>query len=159
MTKFLEKWSARVALGAVCVALCGAPVFAKNKKDKAEETPKPSDNYDELFQRYLKAARELPPTAAAPDSQWMTGLFSDLRARRVNDLVTVRVVENVAAAGAADSKLAKESKANVTVSSLFGYDLPKTNMAGANANTDFKGSGQTITPGRYRKDITKPQPP
>jgi len=157
MTKFLGTWATRAALGAVCLALCGAPVFAKDKdkeKDKAENAPKPSDNYDELFQRYLKSARELPPTAAAPDSQWMTGLFSDLRARRVNDLVTVRVVENVAAAGAADSKLAKESGGSASVSNLFGYDLPKSNMAGTKASTDFKGSGQTTRTGQLTAVVT-----
>ena len=40
----------------------------------------------------------------------MTGLIGDLRARRVNDLVTVRVVESIAAVGSADSSLDKNSK-------------------------------------------------
>src|SRR3989442_13644371 len=110
MTKVLGKWATRAALGAICLALCGAPVFAKDKdkeKDKAENAPKPSDNYDELIQRYLKSARELPPTAAAPDSQWMTGLFSDLRARRGNEPASVPGRGDDGAAGAGASEAAR----------------------------------------------------
>jgi flagellar L-ring protein precursor FlgH len=152
-----------VVLGVVCLALWSAPLAAKDKdkdkdkkakKEKAEKPPQPSDNYDELFFRYLKTARELPSTTAAPDSQWMTGLFSDLRARRVNDLVTIHVIENVAASGAADSKLAKDSTANVSVSNVFGYDLPKTNLGTASAKTDFKGSGQTTRTGQLTAVMT-----
>ena len=160
MTKFLGSWATRVALGAACLALCAAPAVAKDKdKEKSEKSEKsdkpatPSDNYDELFHRYLKTARDLPPTAAAPDSQWMTGLFADLRARRLNDLVTVRVLENVAAAGAADSSLDKESNASADVSNIFGMDVNRT-MAGLSANTGFKGSGQTTRTGNLSAVVT-----
>jgi flagellar L-ring protein precursor FlgH len=160
MRKFLGPSVTRLASGALCLALCGAPVLATDKdkaedkaEHKAERAPKPSDNYDELFQRYLKAAREMPPTAAAPDSQWMTGLFADLRARRVNDLVTVRVIENVAAAGAADSSLDKESSASADISNIFGMDVDRT-MAGLSANTGFKGSGQTTRTGQLTAVVT-----
>ena len=50
-------------------------------------------NYDELFHEYLDAARATAAAPPTPDSLWMAGLNGDLRARRLNDLVTVRVVE------------------------------------------------------------------
>src|SRR5262245_43198726 len=73
--------------------------------------PKPApDSYDDLFARYLADARAKPANGA-PDMawSWMNGLAFDLRARRVNDLVTISVVENITASGSADSALAKAS--------------------------------------------------
>jgi flagellar basal body L-ring protein FlgH len=87
----------------------------------------PSDNYDVLMQQYLESARMSQPTAAVADSSWMTGLFGDLRARRVNDLVTINVIETLSAVGSADSSLDKDSSASAAVASLFGVEskLPK----------------------------------
>ena len=82
---------------------------------------------------YLQAARAVPATA---DNMWAAGLFSDLRARRVNDLVTVRVVENITASGSADSALDKKSNGSASVTNLFGAEnkfpgwLDATSLAG-----------------------------
>ncbi len=79
----------------------------------------------------------------------MTGLSTDLRARRVNDLVTIRVIESISATGAADSSLDKASSANASVTKLFGLEghLP---VGGSDiissappASTKFKGAGTT----------------
>lgn len=139
------------------VLVSAAPVVAQGGKGK---TPKPADNYDELYAQYLQQARVLPQTTTAPDSQWMTGLFGDLRARRVNDLVTIRVLESVAATGAADSNLDKSSKASVGVPNLFGLEskypgaIDPSSMASANANTSFKGGGATSRSGDLSAVIT-----
>jgi flagellar L-ring protein precursor FlgH len=127
------------------------------------QTPvqKPADNYDELFQRYLLAARTAPP--AAPEVQawaWMTGLALDRRARNVNDLLTIRVVENITGSGTADSSLAKASDANVGVPTLFGLEkkLPGSinpaSLASTSAKTDFKGSGSTNRAGTLTAQMT-----
>ena len=62
-------------------------------------------NYDELYARYLASARPLP----APPGLWMADLTSDPNARRVNDLVTIRVVESLSATGSADSTVNKKA--------------------------------------------------
>jgi flagellar L-ring protein FlgH len=133
------------------------------KSDKAQQPAKPekpSDNYDELYQRYLAAARMQPTTASAPDPNWMTGLMSDLRARRVNDLVTVRVVESVSAVGSADASLDKDSSASASLTKLFGLEtkfpgwLDPTSLAAANSNTTFKGGGQTQRAGELTATIS-----
>jgi flagellar L-ring protein FlgH len=122
-------------------------------KQKAVAPATPSDNYDELYLRYLTSARALPTTASAPDSSWMTGLFPDLRARRVNDLVTVRVVESIAAVGSADSNLDKNSKASASLPNLFGLEskypgwLDPSSLASMGTSTTFKGGGQTSRTG------------
>ncbi len=144
---------------AFAVALAAAPAFAQQQPAPV----KPSDNYDELYQRYLATARGQAPAAAAQPnagSLWMSGLFGDLRARNVNDLVTVRVVENMSAAGSADSNLDKSSSGSASVTKLFGLEskfpgwLDPTSLAGASASTDFKGSGSTARNGSLTAVMT-----
>jgi flagellar L-ring protein FlgH len=148
------------SIGAMVLALAvAAPVAAKDKT-KTEKPAKPVDNYDELYAQYLKQARALPQTTTAPDAQWMTGLFGDLRARHLNDLVTVRVLESISGVGAADSNLDKNSSASAAVPNLFGLEskypswIDPTSVVSATANTKFKGSGQTARSGELTAVIT-----
>ncbi len=121
---------------------------AKSAKAAKPARPAAADNYDEQFERFLREARS---TAAKPGESWgwMTGLSLDQRARRVNDLITIRVVESIAASGTADSALAKASDAKASVGSLFGLEkkLPSmidpTSLAASKSDTTFKGSGTT----------------
>src|SRR4051794_28565271 len=135
-----------MAAMAVLAVLGAAAASAQDPKSK-EKPPVASDNYDELYARYLQAARTSVPAASGKDISWMTGLASDLRARHVNDLVTIRVVENTSAAGTADSSLDKNSKGNASVTQLVGLEkkIPgdSTSLVGAAANTTFKGAGTT----------------
>ena len=130
-----------VSLWFVAVALA-APGYA-------QEAPKPADNYDELFRQYLASARATSAAPATPDTLWMAGLNGDLRARRLNDLVTVRVMEVVSAQGSADSSLDKDSSASASVTNLFGAEsrfpgwLDPTNLASLGASTTFEGGGST----------------
>jgi flagellar L-ring protein precursor FlgH len=119
-----------------------------------------NDNYDELFARYLAAARE-PKRGGAPDpSTWMYSLAADMRARHVNDLVTVRVIESIAGSGTADSALSKSSKADVGLPSLFGLEskLPSAinpgSLVNGTQNTSFKGAGTTTRAGELTAVIT-----
>jgi flagellar L-ring protein precursor FlgH len=90
----------------------------------------------------------------------MTGLFGDLRARRVNDLVTINVIETLSAVGSADSSLDKDSSASAAVASLFGVEskLPKvidpSSLAALSAKTAFKGSGSTARSGSLTAVLT-----
>ena len=138
----------RLCALAVSAGLCAAlPVLA--------QTPsKPSkDTYDQAVARHLETARALAHAAPAQSDDasidWMTGLTSDRRASRVNDLITVRVIENIESSATADSQLDKASSASAKVPSLFGLEtkLPgavdPTNLASVSADTAFKGSGTT----------------
>lgn len=127
------------------------------------ETPKalPSDNYDVLYTRYLEAARATqaaPP--GAPNVGWMAGLGLDPRARQVNDLVTIRVIETITAVGSADSSLNKNSAASASVSQFFGAEskvpdwLDPTNLVGAASDTKFKGGGTTSRSGELTTTLT-----
>lgn len=121
---------------------------------------KPTDSYDELFQRYLDAARATRESGPVITNAWMSSLMADPRARNVNDLLTIRVVENIAASGTADSNLDKSSSASASVSNLFGLEsavpswLDPTNLVGASASTDFKGGGATNRTGQLTAVMT-----
>lgn len=117
-----------------------------------QERPPSRDTYDAALARHLEVARALAPPPAAsdePSMEWITGLASDRRGFRVNDLITVRVVENIEATGTADSSLSKASTASASVPSLFGVEskLPSlidpANLASTSSDTSFKGGGAT----------------
>jgi flagellar L-ring protein precursor FlgH len=117
-----------------------------------------SDNYDKTFEQYLAQARTI--SSASASTPWMTGLFADIRARNVNDLVTVQVVERMAASGTADSSLDKESNVGASTGRIFGIN-PKfadwfdpTALARWSASSDFQGGGATTRNGQLSAVIT-----
>lgn len=106
----------------------------------------PPDSQDKALARYLEAARALP---TADPSAWMYGLAVDIRARKVNDIVTVRVEESIAASGSADAAIGKSSSTGAGIGSLFGLQskipagIGLGDLASSASATDFKGTGTT----------------
>src|SRR5262245_48157452 len=98
---FADTRSLRAAVAAL--ALCGLTTSVHAQTPTPTPTPTPvrqTDNYDELFQRYLQEAREAK--GPAPELRawtWMSALALDHRATNVNDLVTIRVIENITGQG------------------------------------------------------------
>ena len=127
---------------AIAVAACST-LLAADKK------PVAADNYDELLAKYLESARRQPVVTAPNPGSWMNSLMADQRARRVNDLITVRVVESISASGSADSNLTKSGSASAAVPGLFGLEkkLPSfidpTSLASLKHDSAFKGAGAT----------------
>jgi flagellar L-ring protein precursor FlgH len=119
-----------------------------------------ADNYDEVVQKYLEAARQQGTTTPIDQNSWINGLMSDRRARQVNDLVTVRVIESISATGRADSGLSKNSGASAAVTSLFGVEgkLPSfidpTNLASISGDSSFNGKGTTTRTGELSAVMT-----
>jgi flagellar L-ring protein FlgH len=161
----------RASLAVACVlAAAPAAIAADKSSDKpakadkrvsvAAATPPPSDVYDVLYARYLESARRTPPApASGPSIDWISNLGLDRRARAVNDLVTIRVVESIEGAGAADSALDKNSSASAGVGSLFGVtkkvpSIDPGNLVGASSDSKFKGSGATSRSGTLSATIT-----
>jgi flagellar L-ring protein precursor FlgH len=143
---------------ALC-ALSATPAFAEKKK--GADKP-PVDNYDVLLQQFLQEARASATAqgGAVSNSSWMAGLTSDLRARHKNDLVTIRVVENVTGLGSADASLDKKSNGTAGVSSMFGLEskLPNAinpaNLLTTGSNTTFQGGGSTSRSGSLTAVMT-----
>jgi flagellar L-ring protein precursor FlgH len=116
----------------------------------AQQPVKPSDNYDELYQRYLHEANMPPPVNAEAQAWgWLNALALDRRARNLNDIVTIRVVESITGSGTADSALAKNGSGSAGVPKLLGLDtkLPSAidpaNLLSTSSQTNFQGSGTT----------------
>jgi flagellar L-ring protein FlgH len=118
------------------------------------------DSYDALFQRYLWSARTMDRKDPGASFAWMSTLTSDPRAHAVNDLLTVRVIESITAAGTADSSLSKKAVGNASVTKMFGVEklLPKsldpTSLAGTASDTSFEGSGSTVRTGELTAVMT-----
>lgn len=118
------------------------------------------DRYEEQIARYLESARQQASSPPVGNSDWINGLMGDARARRVNDLVTIRVIESITATGTADSTLSKSSSASAAVPSLFGLEskLPSlidpTNLASGKSDTGFKGAGTTTRAGELTAIVT-----
>jgi flagellar L-ring protein FlgH len=137
----------------LCLA-SAAPVFAQAADPAAApaQAMKGNATYEELYQRYLVSAR-ITDSSPGASIAWMVGLTGDRRARRVNDLVTVRVVESISASGKADSNLTKNSAASASVPNLFGLEskLPSaidpTKLANVAADSKFSGAGATTRTG------------
>jgi flagellar L-ring protein precursor FlgH len=141
----------RAIASALLAAACAVPAAAQTK------TPQPvPDSYEALFQRYLEASRRMPPA----DAGWMTGLLADARARRVNDLVTIRVLEQIAASGSADATLDKASEGSAGVTSLFGLEkrapgwIDPGSLFGASSSSGFRGGGATSRTGTLSAVMT-----
>ena len=157
----------RVPAAVLLLMVLSTPVCAEDAKgsqpkgdEKKTQAPAPpSDKNDVLLAAYLKEARS-QLTTPAPASLWMAGLLGDLRARNVNDLVTVQVVETITAQGSADSSLDKNSKGSGSVTNLFGLEskypgfLDPTSLASLGANTSFKGGGNTSRSGSLSAVMT-----
>jgi flagellar L-ring protein precursor FlgH len=125
----------------------------------AQKTSTP-DNYEVLYQRYLRSARAVDTRDPAAPFAWMTTLSSDPRAHAVNDLLTVRVVESVTGTGSADASLAKKSAGSGSVTKMFGLEklisksLDPASLASTASDTSFQGSGSTTRTGTLTATMT-----
>ena len=142
----------RIAPFVVAMMTVAAAAGAQNNKR--------SDNYDQVFEQYLRQARATAETPRANDWSWMSNLVLDHRARNVNDLLTIRVIESISASGSADAATSKSSSAALGITSLFGIEkklpdfIDPTSLVAGAADTDFKGSGATTRTGELTAMMT-----
>lgn len=155
----MRAMSRTASLALVLVASVATALAQGDGRKGPEPTAKTASTYQEMYERYLQSARTAA-TGPGASINWMTSLGADPRARQINDLVTVRVVENIAAAGTADSNLNKGSSANVGTPNLFGVEkklpswLDPTKLVGASSDTKFKGGGLTTRTGELTATMT-----
>lgn len=101
--------------------------------------------------------KEVPTHTFSSNSLWAenTSIFSDIKARNLNDIVMIRVIENVSALGRANTKTSRDSSLDASIDNFLGAPLNfnKNNLWGKN-NTftpqvkgamkdNFKGDGET----------------
>jgi flagellar L-ring protein precursor FlgH len=100
----------------------------------------PPKTYAEIYEKYLASARGI---SVAPGT-WMADLTTDPNARRLNDLVTIRVIESISASGSADSNIGKASSGNIKLPlPATWWDPTMGRLVPFSAETKFNGSGGT----------------
>jgi flagellar L-ring protein precursor FlgH len=90
------------------------------------------------------------------DTTLMTDLFSDTKARRVGDIVTIQVAESASAENSASTGTERDSSLTAGIQELFDVDpttLNKFNVQGGIAS-EFEGSGSTTRSGNLKAFIT-----
>jgi flagellar L-ring protein precursor FlgH len=133
-------------IGAAAAMLLAWPVTAGAQ---GKQAAKPAGaSYEELFNKYLADARKMTASPAV----WLADLMRDPRAHRVNDLLTIQVVESMTASGTADSTLNKSGSSAVTASGSLGTTLSK--LLPVASETKFTGAGQTDRAGSMTATIT-----
>lgn len=115
--------------------------------------------------KYVYEKKEVP---ASLNSLWYdrASLYEDVKAQRLNDLVTIRVIESISGSGKADTNASKESSLEAEVTDVFGapLDFNLSNFwgkgktfsptASGSMQSEFKGSGETTREGRLIGTIT-----
>jgi flagellar L-ring protein precursor FlgH len=123
-----------------------AGVFSKKKKPEAE-TPSPLKQYVTEANKNNSASQ----AARAPGAIWSpnaiyANLGMDLKASRVDDLVTIVVLEKASAVATGDVKTQRTSTAQSSIQAAGGITKaagPWANLAKTNTNTQLQGTGTT----------------
>src|SRR5437667_10196998 len=121
----------------------------------AKSKPKPKPDETSAVDQYVKDAMSRmapsPENGGSPGSLWSTSallsdLARDLRASRVDDLVTIQVTGRADASSTGDTKTSRQSAAKSNIASLLGPKAakgPLANLANLSSNTSLQGQGAT----------------
>ena len=107
---------------------------------------------------YIHQAKANQPPLQSSEGSLYTGagpnadLYSDFKARRINDLVTIRIEETTTAANTADTQTGRKSSTALGVPNFFGIEnhtpsIPFNTLVTANSDQSFKGDGSTTRTG------------
>jgi flagellar L-ring protein precursor FlgH len=136
------------ALSGVALFACtlGFSADSKSKKDqKKAPTVSPLDQY--LKSATSPSSEDTPaPGAIWSASSRLDDLAEDLRARRLNDVVTVVVTETINAAATGASTTQRASTASASITSLVGPKSPTgalANLLNQSGNQQLNGTGTT----------------
>ncbi|MGD0884118.1 MAG: flagellar basal body L-ring protein FlgH [Thermodesulfovibrionales bacterium] len=116
-------------------------------------------------EKYVHKEEKIEPT---PNSLWResASIYDDLKARRLNDLVTIIVLEDITGSGTANSKTDRTSSISASTDSVFGLNPTisglkflggsksiSPSMSGSMADA-FQGDGATSREGTVGGTIT-----
>jgi flagellar L-ring protein precursor FlgH len=116
---------------------------------------KPKAEDASALDRYLSDAmsrqEQTQQSGGSPGSLWspsalLSDLARDLRASRVDDLVTIQVTERADASSTGDVKTSRQSEIKNNVASVFGQAAlkhPLANLANLSGSTSLQGQGAT----------------
>ncbi len=147
-----------VAAALVCIAACASCATVPKVPAGSDRFMPPDPQVVEKGQPSL--ADQAQVWSDASPAGW---LFSDRKARRVNDIITIKVVESATAKKKAATKLSKQNEVGAGISGLVGLEdlLARYNpnmelgsMIDAKHNSKFTGSGETERSGKLVATIS-----
>jgi flagellar L-ring protein precursor FlgH len=109
-------------------------------------------NMTQSLEEYIRQARasQIPLQTSEGSLYSRSGinseLFTDIKAKRVNDIVTIRILESTQAQSAADAQTNRSSSVSLGIQNLFGAENHTSvlqNMLTANSDLQFQGEGST----------------
>jgi flagellar L-ring protein precursor FlgH len=120
-------------------------------KTKAKPKLEEISAVDQYVKDALSRMAPSPENGGSPGSLWSTSallsdLARDLRASRVDDLVTIQVTERADASSTGDTKTSRQSAAKSNIAALFGPTAAKgalANLANLSGTTSLQGQGAT----------------
>jgi len=134
----------------IAALLCCTVAFAQKQEKKKTASQKPPSALDRYIQ---EASVPLASNGQVPEngSIWspaarFSNLSADLRARNVDDVVTILVQESASAVSTGQSKTSRASSANASVTSLAGPKAPKgalANLLNSSSAQSLDGQGTT----------------
>ncbi len=126
--------------------LAGALLFGDKPKKEQKQVKSALDEYVEQAHRTAAASAAESPGSLYAGTATFADLAIDLRARHVDDMVTILVNENASAVTTGATKTSRASSANASISSVAGKlsaSSALANLANATSNTSLDGSGTT----------------
>ncbi len=118
---------------------------------------------DEGFGRAPSVAATLPPPPVAPptpqtgslyNAVTFAGLASDRRARRVGDLLTIRLVERTQARKSATADSSRDGNTRLTLPDSPPFSYVPSGLTSGGSTQSFKGSGTAAQDNQLTGDIT-----
>ncbi len=115
-----------------------------------------------------EAAIPVPQEQPSEGSLWtshsaMASLFSDIKAHRVGDIVTISIVESSSASESAATDTSRDSSVRAGVETFLGFEsqlmgqyenFNSSEMLKASLANEFQGSGRTVRSGKLTASIT-----
>jgi flagellar L-ring protein FlgH len=119
----------------------------------SRKNPKPEDisQLDRYIDEAMSRQGPAPVNGGSPGSLWsssalLSDLARDLRASRIDDLVTIQVTEKADASSTGDTKTSRQSNVKSNVASIFGAAAvkhPLANLANLSTANSLQGQGAT----------------
>ena len=162
-----RKWILNfVVLASLLIGLTGC-ITGKSGKAKAQQDPTVGDNLlaVKMDLEEQRAAAYRPPESGSlwTEQSDFGNLFTNPKARRIGDIVTIRIVESSSATNKASTQTGRSSSVSASVNNFLGLEnkysanSPFFNpfgSVGGSVENDFDGSGTTKRSGDLTATIT-----
>jgi len=144
-------WFVSMALAVTVVVGCATPYGGMSiGTDPVEAPPSAASSAP------IKAAHVEDDMSLWSDDVAYGDLFSDPKARRTGDIITIKIAESSSASNSADTSTDRDSSLSAGINELFGMkasNLQDFSVSG-NLKSGFEGSGSTSRSGSLEAFIT-----